>query len=177
MACDQGTGRGMSDRPSINLIVAFDDDYGIGKDNDLPWHLPADLKRFKALTMGHPLLMGRKTAQSLGRALPGRLNIVMTRSGQIPFDGMVPASSLEQALELAGDDPELWVIGGGEIFKQTLPIADMLYLTYVKGTFGADAFFPRFNRDDWESVFCETHEPTDEQPLRYTYETLRRRAQ
>ena len=95
----------------------------IGKDNTLPWHLPDDLKRFKALTLGKPILMGRKTAESLGRTLPGRPNWVLTRSGRVPFEGMQAVDSFESALTLAEGHPELCVIGGGDVFAQALPSA------------------------------------------------------
>ena len=144
----------------LSLIAALDRDFAIGKDNTLPWHLPADLKRFKALTMGKPLLMGRRTAESLGRALPGRRNLVLTRSGRVPFEGMQAVAALDEALQLASDDGagELCVIGGGEIFAMTLPIATRMHLTWV-GTVvdGADAFFPRFDPGLLEVVGRETH--------------------
>jgi dihydrofolate reductase len=144
----------------ISLIAALDRDFAIGKDNTLPWHLPADLKRFKALTLGKPLLMGRRTAESLGRALPGRRNLVLTRSGRVPFEGMQAVASLEGALQLADDDQasELCVIGGGEVFAMTLPIASRMHLTWVDTVVdGADAFFPRFDPVQWDVVARETH--------------------
>lgn len=140
----------------LMLIAALDREYAIGKGNALPWHLPADLKRFKALTLGKPLLMGRKTAESLGRALPGRRNLVLTRSGRVPFDGMEPVASVDQALRIAAD--ELCVIGGGEVFAMTLRLAQRMHLTWVDTVVeGADAFFPRFDRDAWIETARETH--------------------
>ena len=142
----------------ISLIAAMDRAGAIGKDNDLPWRLPDDLKRFKALTMGKPLLMGRRTAESLGRALPGRSNLVMTRSGAVPFAGMSAVESLEQALGIAhGEDAsELCVIGGGEIFELTLRKADLLKLTFVDTVVaGADAFFPPLDAAEWTEVARE----------------------
>ena len=144
----------------ISLVAALDRDFAIGKDNMLPWHLPADLKRFKALTLGKPLLMGRRTAESLGRALPGRRNLVLTRSGRVPFDGMQAVATLDGALQLANDDPagELCVIGGGEVFAMTLPIATRMHLTWVDTVVdGADAFFPRFDPVQWDVLARETH--------------------
>jgi dihydrofolate reductase len=144
----------------LSLVAALDRDFAIGKDNTLPWHLPADLKRFKALTMGKPLLMGRRTAESLGRALPGRRNLVLTRSGRVPFDGMQAVASLDAALQVAGEDQagELCVIGGGEIFAMTLPIATRMHLTWVDTVVdGADAFFPRFDPTGWKVVAREAH--------------------
>jgi len=144
----------------LSLIAALDREFAIGKDNTLPWHLPADLKRFKALTLGKPLLMGRRTAESLGRALPGRRNLVLTRSGRVPFDGMQAVASLDDAVQLANDDHagELCVIGGGEVFAMTLPIATRMHLTWVDTVVdGADAFFPRFDPVQWEVVAREMH--------------------
>ena len=144
----------------ISLVAALDRDYAIGRGNDLPWKLPDDLKRFKALTLGKPVLMGRKTAQSLGRALPGRRNLVLTRSGHVPFDGMETITSFDEAIAtLQGD--ELMVIGGGEIYALALPFATHLYLTHVDTDVGdADAFFPRFDAADWNIVHRESH-PAD----------------
>lgn len=134
----------------VSLVVALDRNHAIGKDNALPWRLSDDLKRFKALTLGKPVLMGRKTAQSLGRALPGRRNLVLTRSANVPFAGMEAFETLESALESAGDVEEICVIGGGEIFAMTLPLAARMHLTRVDAAIeGADAFFPRFDPALW----------------------------
>ena len=144
----------------VSLIAAMDRKYAIGKDGALPWHLPDDLKRFKALTVGKPILMGRKTAQSLGRALPGRLNLVLTRSGQVPFDGMQAVASLEEEQRIAAeaDAGELCVIGGGEIYALTLPIATRVHLTLVDAEVsGADAFFPNFDVGQWRETLRESH--------------------
>jgi dihydrofolate reductase len=145
--------------PLLTLLAALDRNQAIGKGNALPWHLPDDLKRFKALTLGHPILMGRKTAESLGRALPGRANLVLTRSGRAPFDGMRAVASIEEALEIAGtSDAELCVIGGAEIYALTLPLADRLHLTHVDTVVeDADAFFPAFDAEDWQVVARESH--------------------
>lgn len=145
---------------TLTLIAALDRKHAIGRDNALPWRLSDDLRRFKALTLGKPLLMGRKTAQSLGRALPGRRNLVLTRSGEAPFAGMEAVGSTEQALELAQADgaAELCVIGGGEIYGLCLPSASRMHLTRVDTEVeGADAFFPRFDRDEWREVSRESH--------------------
>ena len=150
--------------PLIVLVAAMDRNHAIGKGNDLPWRLPDDLKRFKALTLGKPVLMGRKTAQSLGRALPGRTNLVLTRSGQAPFDGMRAVRSIEDAMQVARDESaaELCVIGGGEIYALTLPFADRLDLTHVDTVVeDADAFFPEFDASGWKAVSRRVH-ATDE---------------
>lgn len=153
----------MSDRPLISLLAALAQDRAIGRGNTMPWHLPDDLKRFKALTLGKPILMGRKTAQSLGRALPGRLNLVLTGSGQVPFAGMQAVDSLEQALELTAQAGagELCVIGGGQVYAQLLDRADRLYLTHVHTRVAdADAFFPAWDQAGWQEV-ARAHHPAD----------------
>ena len=142
----------------LSLVAALDRNFAIGRGNALPWHLPADLKRFKALTLGKPLLMGRRTAESLGRALPGRRNMVLTRSGQVPFAGMEAVASLGDALDLVFDAGELCVIGGGEVYALCLPRATHLHLTHVDTTVAdADAFFPRFDPAEWRVVTREAH--------------------
>jgi len=142
----------------LSLVAALDRNFAIGRGNALPWHLPADLKRFKALTLGKPLLMGRRTAESLGRALPGRRNLVLTRSGQVPFAGMEAVASLGDALDLVFDAGELCVIGGGEVYALCLPRATHLHLTHVDTTVAdADAFFPRFDPAEWRVVTREAH--------------------
>lgn len=145
---------------TICLVAALDRRRAIGRDNDLPWRLPDDLKRFKAVTLGHPVLMGRRTAESLGRALPKRLNLVLTRADRAPFDGMQVVHSLQHGID-AADGGELMVIGGGQVFEQMLPQAGRMYLTHVDTEVdGADAFFPPFDPDDWE-VLSREHHPAD----------------
>ena len=144
----------------ISLIAAMDRNLAIGKDGALPWHLPDDLKRFKALTVGKPIVMGRKTAQSLGRALPGRLNLVMTRSGRVPFEGMQAVASLDEARSIALESAagELCVIGGGEVYALALPVATQLYLTLVDTVVThADAYFPAVDASRWREVSREVH--------------------
>ena len=144
----------------LSLIAALDGDHAIGRDNALPWHLPDDLKRFKALTLGKPLLMGRNTAQSLGRALPGRRNLVLTRSGHAPFDGMQAVASLEEACNIADADaaPELCVIGGSQVYASCLPLASRMYPTWVDiRVEGADAYFPHFDVDRWQVLARTMH--------------------
>lgn len=149
-------------RMQVSLIAALDRNYAIGKGNALPWHLPDDLKRFKALTLGKPVLMGRRTAESLGRALPKRRNLVLTRSGRVPFDGMQAVASLEEAMDVAGHDgDELCIIGGGELYALALPWATHMRLTFVDTEVeGADAFFPRFDVRAWRETAREAH-PAD----------------
>ncbi|MCZ8061557.1 dihydrofolate reductase [Silanimonas sp.] len=144
----------------IALVAALDRDFAIGRGNALPWSLPDDLKRFKALTLGHPILMGRKTAVSLGRALPGRRNLVLTRSGRVPFEGMDAVGSIDAAVAAAADASAttLMVIGGGEVYAQALPLASRLHLTWVETRVeGADAWFPRFDPAEWTMTDSESH--------------------
>ena len=142
---------------AISLVAALDRRSAIGRDNQLPWRLPDDLKRFKALTLGKPVLMGRKTAQALGRSLPGRRNLVLTRSGLLPFAGMEAVASLPDAIEAAAGE-ELMVIGGGEIYALCLPLADTMYLTHVDTEVSdADAHFPAFDPADWDIVDRQGH--------------------
>ena len=148
---------------ALVLLAALDRHHAIGRGNALPWHLPDDLKRFKTLTLGKPVLMGRKTAQSLGRALPGRLNLVLTRSGQVPFAGMEAVASLDAARERAAEcgADELCVIGGGEIYTLCLPQAVRMHLTHVDTEVeDADAFFPSFDTSEWRVDTREEH-PAD----------------
>ncbi len=142
------------------LIAALDRNRAIGRDNAMPWHLSDDLKRFKALTLGKPVLMGRKTSESLGRALPGRRNLVLTRSGRAPFAGMEAVASLDdaRAITQADDAAELCIIGGGELYALALPFAARMHLTYVETAIEhGDAFFPAFDAGDWRAVAREAH--------------------
>ena len=144
--------------PVLVLVAALDRNGAIGRGNALPWHLPGDLKRFKALTLGKPVLMGRRTAESLGRALPGRLNLVMTRGGTVPFMDMRAVGSIDEALGHAAAQgaQELCVIGGAEIYALALPRAARLCLTHVDTAVGdADAFFPPFDGACWRVVARE----------------------
>lgn len=154
----------------LALIAALDRRFAIGRGNALPWHLPDDLRRFKALTQGKPVLMGRRTAESLGRALPGRRNLVLTRTGRVPFPDMQPVHSLEQALAMAGEAGELWVIGGGEVFALALPLAQAMHLTWVETEVeGADAFFPAFDPERWRETARHWHPVDDRHPLAFTF--------
>lgn len=158
--------------PPIVLIAALDQRHAIGRGNELPWHLPDDLKRFKALTLGQPVLMGRKTAESLGRALPKRRNLVLTRSGQVPFEGMQAVASLDEALAIAAHDHAdmLAVIGGGEIYALAMPIADRMHLTWVDVEVkNADAHFPQFDADAWRVVSRESHPADARHPYAYEF--------
>ena len=161
----------------ISLIAALDRNRAIGRDNDLPWRLPDDLKRFKALTLGKPVLMGRKTAESLGRALPGRLNLVLTRRGRVPFEGMQGVASVDEAIRIAAEQgsEELCVIGGGEIYELTLGHADVLHMTEVDTEVeDAHAFFPEFDAALWQEVARERHPVDAKHALAFDFVEYRR---
>ena len=158
--------------PALVLIAALDRNRAIGRGNALPWHLPDDLKRFKALTLGKPVLMGRKTAESLGRALPKRRNLVLTRSGRLPFEGMEAVASIEEALRIAAADAasELCVIGGGEVYALALPKATRMHLTHVDTAIdGCDAFFPTFDAAQWRVAARETHAADDRHAFAFAF--------
>ncbi|MDY7095722.1 MAG: dihydrofolate reductase [Acidobacteriota bacterium] len=144
----------------IHLIAAMAENRVIGRDNQLPWRLPADLKRFKAATMGHVLVMGRKTYESIGRPLPGRRTVVLSRDDGYRPEGVEVASSLPRALELAGEQ-EVFVAGGGEVYRRALELADDVLLTVVHGEVEGDAFFPPLDPAVWE-LAEEEHRPADE---------------
>lgn len=134
----------------ISFVVAMDENRAIGKDNDLPWYLPNDLKHFKKTTMGKPIVMGRKTYESIGKPLPGRENIVVTRDESYKAEGTTIVHSVDEVLKMNAE--EICVIGGSEIFKQFLPVADRLYITEIHHTFDADTYFPELNDDEWKEV-------------------------
>jgi dihydrofolate reductase len=158
----------------ISIIVAMAANRVIGCDNRLPWHLPADLAHFKAITMGKPIVMGRKTWESIGRPLPGRTNIVITRDRGYQAPGCVVVHSIEAALEAARGQDEVMIIGGAEFYRQVLPQADTLYLTCVAGEFAGDTFFPVLADGEWREVACEAHAADEKNPHAYRFITLER---
>jgi len=160
-------------QPIVTLIAAVAGNGAIGRDNALLVHLPGDLPRFKQLTLGRPVIMGRKTWDSIGRPLPGRRNIVITRNTDWTATGAERAGSLEAALALAADAERVCVIGGAEIYALALPRADELQLTEIEADFDGDAFFPEWPREAFDCVAEEPHETP--QGLRYRYVTYRRR--
>jgi len=167
-----------------SIIAAMGSNRVIGLDNQLPWgRLPGDLRRFKKLTMGHTMVMGRKTYDSIrGGPLPGRRTIVITRQeGWRPqghADTVQVAHSLDEALHLAAksgaEDGEVFIAGGGEIFQDALPVTDRIYLTRIEAAFPGDAFFPELDAKDWRIVEQEHHDASDEDPYPFTFETLER---
>jgi len=153
--------------PLISLIAAHDLNRGIGRAGKIPWHLPADLRRFKALTQGHAVIMGRKTYESIGRLLPNRTNIIVTRNPDFAVAGARVVPDIEAALTCAKnvERAEIFIIGGGEIYRQTIGLADKLYLTVVQDRFSADAFFPAY--DDFQTVVLDETYADETPPYRY----------
>ncbi|MBI4878342.1 MAG: type 3 dihydrofolate reductase [Planctomycetes bacterium] len=158
----------------IALIAAIGPDRVIGRGGRLPWRLPADLARFKALTMGKPVIMGQATWESLRRSLPGRNNIVLSDDARYAAPGCVVAHSLEEALVLAGDAAEVFFIGGGCVYRQALPIADRMYLTYVTGEFSGDTRFPEFDPAEWREVAREARDADQDNPHPCVFVVLER---
>ena len=162
---------------TLSLIVAIDENNVMGLDNRLPWYLPADMKYFKNQTWGMPVVMGRKTFESLGKPLPGRTNIVITRNTTWAFEKVQVAHTLEEAVTraFATGAREVFVIGGAEIFKTALPQANRMYITRIHHRFEGDVFFPEFSTADWQLVKSHTHEPDEKNLYAYTFEIWARR--
>jgi dihydrofolate reductase len=161
-------------RPRISILVAMARNRTIGVNNTLPWRCPADLKRFKALTMGHHIVMGRKTYDSIGKPLPGRTTVVVTRNHALDIAGCLIAHSLEEAIAACGKDEEIFIVGGGELYAQALPIVDTLYLTEILQEVDGDAHFPEFDASLWREVSREPGHQEIPQPLEYHFVTYRR---
>jgi dihydrofolate reductase len=155
----------------LALLVAMAENNAIGIENRLPWRCPEDLKHFKALTMGHTLIMGRKTFDSIGKPLPGRNTIVVTRNVNLQIEGCQMAHSLAQAMTLAAADELVFVVGGAEIYAQTLPLADVLYITQIKQEVTGDAFFPSFSQNEWQETAREAHSQQTPQVLAFDFVT------
>lgn len=153
----------------ISIIVAIAENNVIGDNNQLIWHIPEDLKRFKALTMGHHIIMGRKTWESIGRALPGRISIVISRNPNYLAPGAIVVTSLEDALAKAQSDNEVFIIGGAQIYEQALPLANKLYLTQVHKAFEGDVSFPEIDKNIWKQVSSEKGKPTETDGLEYSF--------
>jgi dihydrofolate reductase len=154
----------LSPHPDVALIVAMDRQRVIGHAGRLPWHLPADLQRFKALTMGHHIIMGRKTWESIGRPLPGRISVVITRNADFAAPGALVATSLDDALALAAEDAQPFVIGGAQIFRQALPLTRRIYRTEVLADHAGDVWFPELPSGEWRQIHGEHHPATALEP-------------
>lgn len=136
----------------ISFLLAMDKNHVIGKDNDLPWHLPADLAYFKQTTWGHPIVMGRKTHEAIGKALPGRRNIIVTRNSTYAAEGCEVIHSITEAFQLLDTNKEAFVIGGAQLFSAFLPYADRLYITYIHESFDGDTYFPEIAENKWIKI-------------------------
>lgn len=160
----------------LTIIAAAAENNALGKDNDLLWHLPIDFKRFKKLTMNHCIIMGRKTFESLPGLLPKRKHIVITRNKAYKAEGCIVVSSLEKAIEIAKEEDENpFIIGGGQIYKQSLPIANCIELTRVHQSFDADTFFPEIDMNIWELVKEEYCEKDQKHKFNFTFQTFLKR--
>ncbi len=160
-----------------SIIVAKSDNNVIGKENDLVWHMPADLKHFKNKTMGHYIIMGRKTLESMDKPLPGRTTIVVTRNKHYKAEGCLIVHDVNDAFQIAEENKqeEVFILGGAEIYKITLHLADKIYLTEIKATFEGDAFFPEINRQEWREVRRDEYEPDEKNPYPYAFVDLVRK--
>ncbi len=147
----------------------MDENRLIGDQNMLPWHIPADFTFFKKTTMGKPVLMGRKTFESIGKPLPGRQNIIITRDPSYRVDGCELAYSIQAAIDLVNDQPEAMLIGGASLYDQTMVIADTLYITEIHHQFSGDAWFPEINPDIWTEHWREDHEPDEKNKFHYSF--------
>ncbi|HEX5364033.1 MAG TPA: dihydrofolate reductase [Gallionella sp.] len=159
---------------SLSLIVAMAKNRTIGVNNTLPWRCPEDLKHFKALTMGHHMIMGRKTFDSIGKPLPGRTTVVVTRDRNLAIEGCLIAHSIPEAIKACANDAEIFIVGGADIYTQTLPLADTLYITEIQQDVEGDAHFPEFARNDWQEEAREVHTQETPQPLEYHFVSYRR---
>jgi len=162
-------------RPQISIIAAMAENRVIGRDNQLPWRLPADLRHFKALTIGKPIIMGRKTWESLPGLLPDRPHIVITSDTSYQAQGCLVTHSIEEALAAAGQVPEVMIVGGGAFYEQMLPQADRIYLTLVHANIEGDAYFPNYDMDAWQEIEREEHAPDDKNAYAYSFITLERK--
>ncbi len=161
-------------KPVISILVAMDENGVIGRDGDLPWRLPADLRRVKALTTGNTIIMGRKTFDSIGRPLPNRRSIVISRDRSLRIEGAEVVHSLEAALARAQADDEIFVFGGAEIFRLALPLAHRLYLTRVHAQVDGDVHFPSWRPEAWEQIEDQSHPADERHDFPYSFQTWRR---
>ncbi len=159
---------------TITIVVAIAQNHAIGKDNKLLWHLPTDLKHFKNITTGGTVIMGRKTYDSVGKPLPNRRNIIITRQS-IDIDGCEVVNSLDAALALCKTEQEVFIVGGAEIYKMAMSVTNRIYLTIVHHNFEADTYFPEIEPDKWTETAREDHQPHEKHKYAYSFITLERR--
>jgi dihydrofolate reductase len=160
----------------ISIIAAMAANRAIGLENRLPWHLPEDLKRFKSLTMNHHIVMGRKTYDSIGKPLPGRETIIVTRNVDYAVPGCIAVNSLDAALTVSHGDEEVFFVGGADLYRQALSIAHRIYLTEIQRVFDGDAFFPEFDPGQWRETSRERHRTAGENGFEYHYVIYDRKA-
>lgn len=165
------------DKPFVSIIVAAAENGAIGKDNKLLWHLPNDLRFFKQTTTGHSIIMGRKTYESVGKPLPNRRNIIVTRQSDYAVDNAEVVHALDEALGLCVGEPEVFVVGGAEIYKQALPVVGRIYLTRVHATPEGDAYFPELNENEWVLTSAAYREPDERHAYGYTFMVYERNGQ
>lgn len=165
----------MPKRPLIIQVAAMTENRVIGRDNDMPWHLPADLAHFKQTTLGKPIIMGRKAHEAIGRPLPGRHNIVMTRNQAYTADGCTVVHSAEQAIEAAGSVTEIAVIGGEDIYRLFLPITDLIHLTLIHAEIEGDTWFPELDVHNWRLAEARERPADENNPYRMTFQRLERK--
>lgn len=159
----------------LAIIAALAKQRVIGYQNKLPWHLPADLRHFKQLTLGKPVIMGRKTFESIGKPLPGRTNVIVSRNADYQAEGCRIAHSLTEALAQVSEAPEAMIIGGTEIFRQALPLAQKLYLTFIHADIKGDVFFPEWQSSEWQEIAREDFGSDDNNPYDYSFVTFARK--
>lgn len=162
----------------IAIVVAAAENSVIGKNNEIPWHLPADLRYFKQVTMGHPIIMGRKTFESIGKPLPGRTSIIITTQQDYKAEGCIVTHSLEEAIKRAKElDEQISIIGGAKVYEQALSLAlvDVIHLTKVHATLEGDTFFPELEEEAWEVVSEEHHDSDEKNKYSYTFLKLHRK--
>ncbi len=161
-------------KSEIAIVVAMASNRTIGINNTLPWRIPEDLKHFKALTMGHHMIMGRKTFASIGKPLPGRTTVVVTRDRGLKLDGCVVAHSFQEALMACEGDEKVFVVGGGDIYAQALPLADRLYITEIQKVVNGDTHFPELDIGQWQEASREVHRQEAPEPLVFHFVEYRR---
>jgi dihydrofolate reductase len=159
---------------TVSIIVAIAENHAIGKNNQLLWHMPNDLKHFKDVTSGRTIIMGRKTFDSVGKPLPRRRNIVVTRQ-DITIPGCEVVKSIEDGIALCKGEDEVFIGGGAEIYRQAMHLTDRIYLTIIHKSFDADTFFPEIDKNEWKDVSREDFQPDEKNPLPYSFITLERR--
>lgn len=159
----------------LSIIVAISENNVIGKDNDLIWHLPRDLKHFKETTIGHYVIQGRKTYESYGKPLPNRTNVIITRDKDYTAEGCIVVHSLEEAIKKAENDTEPFIIGGGKIYEQALPLVDRIYITKIHHSFDGDTYFPEINMDEWKLTDKRDFEPDEKNKYPFSILVLDRK--